>query len=256
MVVEYAERLGLTDQDGRPLLPWTSPEDAYEEFKQLTNGRPCDYTEITYERLRGGSGIQWGGERLYTDHVFNTAADYCESYGHDLISGAENEPDEYRAHDPRGRAVLKSAEYVPSPEQPDDEYPFVLNTGRSVYHWHTRTKTARAPELERAAPEVWVELAPEDAAELELTDGDVVRVESARGWIEAPVRLKDSTRGVVFVPFHYGYWDDEGKTAANELTITRWDPVSKQPIYKTAAVRIEKVREATPRENRGAKVTA
>jgi predicted molibdopterin-dependent oxidoreductase YjgC len=60
----------------------------------------------------------------------------------------------------------------------------------------------------------------------------------------------------VFVPFHYGYWDDEGKTAANELTITRWDPVSKQPIYKTAAVRIEKVREATPRENRGAKVTA
>jgi anaerobic selenocysteine-containing dehydrogenase len=256
MVVEYAERLGLTDQDGRPLLPWTSPEDAYEEFKQLTNGRPCDYTEITYERLRGGSGIQWGGERLYTDHVFNTAADYCESYGHDLISGAENEPDEYRAHDPRGRAVLKSAEYVPSPEQPDDEYPFVLNTGRSVYHWHTRTKTARAPELERAAPEVWVELAPEDAAELELTDGDVVRVESARGWIEAPVRLKDSTRGVVFVPFHYGYWDDDGKTAANELTITRWDPVSKQPIYKTAAVRIEKVREATPRENRGAKVTA
>jgi anaerobic selenocysteine-containing dehydrogenase len=211
---------------------------------------------MTYEQLRGSRGIQWpcnaenpeGRERLYTDHRFPTHAGYCESYGHDLISGAENEPDEYSAHDPRGRAVLKAAEYVPSPELPSEDYPFLLNTGRTVYHWHTRTKTARAPELESAAPEPWVELAPEDAERLEVVDGDLVAVESTRGRIEAPARLTGIREGVVFVPFHYGYWDEpEGSEpngrarAANELTITRWDPVSKQPIYKTAAVRVKKV---------------
>jgi ferredoxin-nitrate reductase len=256
MLVEYAERLGLKDKDGSPLLAWPSPEQAYQEFAAVTRGRPCDYSEITYEQLRGGSGVQWGGERLYTDHVFNTAADYCESYGHDLISGAANEADEYAAHDPKGRAILKAAEYIPSPEQPSDEYPFLLNTGRSVYHWHTRTKTARAPELERAAPDVWVELSAADAAELEVADGDIVRVESARGWIEGPARIAPIKDGVVFIPFHYGYWDDDSQTAANELTITRWDPVSKQPIYKTAAVRVEKVREAAGARDPSAEVTA
>jgi anaerobic selenocysteine-containing dehydrogenase len=254
--VEYAERLGLADKDGRPLLAWATPEAAYEEYAAVTRGRPCDYSEIPYDRLRGGSGVQWGGERLYADHHFNTAADYCESYGHDLISGAENEADEYRAHDPDGRAILKAAEYVPSPEQPSDEYPFLLNTGRSVYHWHTRTKTARAPELDAAAPEVWIELSRADAEMLGVSDGDVVRVESARGWMEGPARIGGIKNGVVFIPFHYGYWDDDARTAANELTITRWDPVSKQPIYKTAAVRVEKVREATSAPSPGAAVTA
>lgn len=243
MVVDYARRLGLTDRDGAPLLPWSSPEQAFEEFKALTSGRPCDYSGMTYDQLRGGSGIQWpcnaqfpdGCERLYADHRFNTDPGYCESFGHDLISGAENEADEYRSHDPHGRAFLKAAEYVPSPELPSDDYPFLLDTGRTVYHWHTRTKTARTPELQEAAPHVWVELAPADAEPLGIGDGDVVRVESPRGRMEGPARLTGIKEGVVFVPFHYG---DE---AANELTITRWDPVSKQPIYKTSAVRVEKV---------------
>jgi ferredoxin-nitrate reductase len=248
MFVDYAQRMGFADKDGTPLLGFAGPEEAYEEFRRVTAGRPCDYTPITYAKLRGSGGIQWGGERLYTDHEFPSRADYCESYGHDLVSGAENEPDEYRAHDPGGRAFLKGAEYVPSPEQPSDEYPLVLNTGRTVYHWHTRTKTARAPELEGAAPEPWVELAPEDAERLGIADGDLVAVVTPRGRVEAPARLTGIREGVVFVPFHYGYWDEpEGSEpngrprAANELTITRWDPVSKQPIFKTAAARVEKV---------------
>jgi anaerobic selenocysteine-containing dehydrogenase len=131
---------------------------------------------------------------------------------------------------------------------PSDEYPLLLNTGRTVYQWHTRTKTGRAPELQEAAPEAWVELAPEDAERLGVADGDLVAVESARGRVEVPARLTGIREGVVFIPFHYGYWDEpegsepDGRArAANELTITRWDPVSKQPIYKTAAVRVEKV---------------
>jgi ferredoxin-nitrate reductase len=110
------------------------------------------------------------------------------------------------------------------------------------------THKDRAPELQQAAPEAWVELAPTDAEQLGISDGDLVAVESARGKIEAPARLTGIREGVVFVPFHYGYWDEpEGSEpngrahAANELTITRWDPVSKQPISKTAAVRVAKL---------------
>jgi ferredoxin-nitrate reductase len=256
MFVDYAQRMGFADRDGAPLIQFSTPEDAFEEFGRISAGRPCDYSGLTYEKLRGGNGIQWpcnaefpdGCERLYTSHEFPTPAEYCESYGHDLISGAENEPDEYRAHDPNGRAFLKAADYVPSPELPSDEYPFLLNTGRTVYQWHTRTKTARTPELDRAAPEPWVELAPEDAERLQVADGDLVAVVTPRGRVEAPARLTGIREGVVFIPFHYGYWDEpEGSEpngrprAANELTITRWDPVSKQPIYKTAAARVEKV---------------
>jgi anaerobic selenocysteine-containing dehydrogenase len=256
MFLDYARRMGFVDKDGAPLLAFATPEEAFDEFKRVSAGRPCDYSGLSYAKLRGSGGIQWpcnaefpeGCERLYTDHEFPTGAEYCESYGHDLVSGAENEPDEYAAHDPRGRAFLKGAEYVPSPELPSEKYPFLLDNGRTVYQWHTRTKTARAPELQQAAPDPWVELAPGDAEGLGIADGDIVAIESARGKIEAPARLTGIREGVVFIPFHYGYWDEpEGgepngrARAANELTITRWDPVSKQPIYKTAAVRVEKV---------------
>jgi anaerobic selenocysteine-containing dehydrogenase len=121
----------------------------------------------------------------------------------------------------------------------------LLNTGRTVYHWHTRTKSARAPELQQSAPEPWAEIAPADAHELGIEDGDVVAVESPRGRIELPAKLTGIREGAVFIPFHYGYWDqstdNDHPRAANELTITRWDPVSKQPIYKTAAVRLERI---------------
>src|SRR5205085_7804114 len=194
LLVEYAQRMDLSDKDGAPLLPWSSPQGAFEEFKRISAGRTCDYSGLSYEKLRGGSGIQWpckeelpdGCERLYANHEFPTDADYCEAYVHDLISGAKNEPDEYQGHDPKGRAFLKAAEYLPSPEQPSDDYPFLLNTGRTVYHWHTRTKTGRTPELQQAAPEAWVELAPTDAERLGISDGDLVSVESARAKIASP----------------------------------------------------------------------
>jgi ferredoxin-nitrate reductase len=115
---------------------------------------------------------------------------------------------------------------------PDDDYPLQLSTGRSLYHFHTRTKTGRAPELQRAAPDAWAELAAADAADLGVADGDQVRVESRRGAIVVTARVTGITPGTVFVPFHYA------PRAANELTLTAWDPVSKQPLFKTAAVRV------------------
>ena len=114
------------------------------------------------------------------------------------------------------------------------------------------TRTARAPELNAAAPEVWVELAAADAERLGVSAGDRVSVESARGRIEGPVRITDIRPGSVFVPFHYGYWDDAEAgpngappRAANEMTITAWDPVSKQPLFKLGAVRVSPAKRET-----------
>lgn len=190
-----------------------------------------------------------GTERLYTDGLFNTDPDYCESYGHDLATGAAFDETSYRAKEPKGRAFLHADAYRPAPEQTSDEYPLLLTTGRTVYHFHTRTKTARAPQLDAAAPDVWVELSAADAAAGEIHEGDLVRIASPRGAIEAPVRVSGIRPGVVFVPFHYGSWDHDDApgpqrgakvrcTAANELTETVWDPVSKQPLFKVAAVNV------------------
>jgi anaerobic selenocysteine-containing dehydrogenase len=242
--LDYARRMDFRDRDGEPLIKWSGPEDAFEAWKECARGRPCDYGDISYDALRGGSGIQWGGERLYTGGVFNTDPDFCEDYGHDLSTGADVGEEAFRARDPRGRAFLRAASNQPPPEAPDDDWPFVLTTGRSVFHFHTRTKTGRAPELQAAAPEPWVELHPDDAASVGVGDGDRVRVISRRGEIEVPARIGGVRRGTVFVPFHYGYWDADDEApprAANELTMTAWDPVSKQPQFKLAAVRLEKV---------------
>ena len=135
--LDYSHRMGFTTNDGRPLLEWQSPEDAYRAWQECTRGRPCDYTGISYERLRGGSGIQWpchendhdGTERLYADGNFATATDYCETYGHDMLTGAEVEKQEYQALNPSGRAILRAAEYVPQHEPPDQEYPLQYTTG-------------------------------------------------------------------------------------------------------------------------------
>jgi ferredoxin-nitrate reductase len=250
--LDYARRMGFRDRDGEPLIRWSEPEAAFEQWKRCSRGRPCDYSAMTYDKLRGPSGIQWpctdeapeGTERLYTDGVFNTDPDYAETYGHDLRTGAANTEEDARAKEPDGRAYLHAVGHESPPEAPDDKFPLRLTTGRTVYHFHTRTKTARAPELDAAAPEVWAELSAPDAEELGIADGDMVRIESARGAIEAPARVNGIRKGVVFVPFHYGYWDTdstEHARAANELTITAWDPVSKQPLFKLAAVSVRKV---------------
>ncbi|MFC9553981.1 molybdopterin oxidoreductase family protein [Rhodococcus sp. NPDC056960] len=250
--LDFARRMDFRDKDGNPLPAWNDAESAFEAWKKCSTGRPCDYSGISYDNLRGDSGIQWpcnadhpgGVERLYIDGHFFSAPDYCESYGKDLVTGAPLEPTEYRALNPDAKAIIKAAEYLPPHEVPDDEYPFSLITGRTLYHFHTRTKTARAPQLNAAAPQVWVEISASDAQVYGVEEGDVVAISSPRGTLHAQARVTGIRCGVLFVPFHYGYWDagnPQLDRAANELTVTDWDPASKQPIFKTAAAAVARV---------------
>jgi anaerobic selenocysteine-containing dehydrogenase len=249
--LDYSRRMNFLDKDGEPLIKWTTSEGAFEAFKAATAGRPCDYTGITYAKLKGGSGIQWpcnaqfpdGKERLYENGEFNTDPDYCERWGHDVRTGAEYSEDEYRAMVHPGKAWIKSAHYEPPSEEPSSAYPFWLSTGRIVHHFHTRTKTGRSKELCAAAPESFVQLSAEDASKLGVREGDILEVESKRGKAQGPARIGDILPGHVFVPFHFGYWDDNGeRRAANELTLSSWDPISKQPHFKYAAVKVRKVK--------------
>ncbi|MDF2434820.1 MAG: hypothetical protein JWP44_4451 [Mucilaginibacter sp.] len=230
--LDYAKRMGFKDMDGNDLIPYKTPEEVFEAWKKMSAGRPCDYTGLSYDRLTGGSGIQWpcneqnphGTERLYADGVFFTDVEYCESFGHDLETGAPYTKAEYEHLNPAGRAILKACHYSPPMEEPDSDFPLRLSTGRNVYHFHTRTKTGRTP-LQKSCPEPEVRISEHDAAKAGVSDGEMVVVRSKRGAVEMKCRVGRMVGpGHVFIPFHFGYWDstDGRARAANELTIGKW----------------------------------
>ena len=135
-----------------------------------------------------------------------------------------------------GRGRFSPAEVIPEKELPNEEYPFVLNTGRTLVHWHTGTMTRRAKALDAITPNAYCELHPGDLKQLGIEDGATVRLTSRRGRIELPVRgTRDVSRGSVFVPFHFR------EAAANLLTSDELDPDGKIPGFKFSAVRVEKV---------------
>lgn len=189
---------------------WKEPKDAFEEWRKISKDRLCDYSEISYERLAVEGGIQWGGSRLYTDGQYQTQD---------------------------GKAKLWAIECKDMPELPNKEFPFVLNTGRTVEHWHTRTKTGRIEVLEKMSPEAWVEINPADARKLKLKQHEGVRVVSQRGSIEKiAARITAIVPpGHLFIPFHYI------EACANNLTVSEFDPISREPNYKQSAVRVEKI---------------
>jgi assimilatory nitrate reductase catalytic subunit len=124
------------------------------------------------------------------------------------------------------------------PEPPNAAFPFVLNTGRTVEHWHTRTKTGRVPILERLSPNAWLEMNPRDGRALQLKPAQRVNVVSRRGTIHnIELRLTETiAAGQVFMPFH---WVEAN---ANQATQSSFDPISREPNYKQCAVRVEVAR--------------
>lgn len=227
--LDFGRRMDFRDKDGNDLLQFTTPEGVFSAWKRMSKDRPCDYSGLSYEKLTAGPGIQWpcndmypyGKERLFDDGIFFTDIDYCESYGHDLETGAPLSKEKYQSKNPAGRAILKSANYFPDPEEPNENYPIRLSTGRNVYHFHTRTKTGRSKLLQEACPEPNIRISTEDAAKLNVQAGEEVVVRSRRGSVEMPVLVGDIAPGQAFIPFHFGYFDStDGKArAANELTI-------------------------------------
>lgn len=135
----------------------------------------------------------------------------------------------------RGLGLFHAIDYRPPAEEPDGEFPYWFTTGRAFMHYHTGTMTRRSPHLEGEMPECFLELHPDDALNLEVLDGDVIRVSSRRGSILSRVQVTERIgKGVVFMPFHFA------ENAANVLTNTALDPIAKIPEYKVCAVRVEK----------------
>jgi len=135
----------------------------------------------------------------------------------------------------RGRGRFRPVEYQPPPEEPDAEYPFLLTTGRTYFHWHTGTMTRRTHLLDREERGPFVELHPEDAAALGIADRQTVVIATRRGEIAAQARLTGKVApGLLFVPFHFA----EG--AANALTLNALDPEAMIPVYKVCAARLRR----------------
>ncbi|KPA13722.1 formate dehydrogenase subunit alpha, partial [Candidatus Magnetomorum sp. HK-1] len=134
----------------------------------------------------------------------------------------------------RGKGLFHSIDYIPPDEQTDDEYPVYLTTGRVLYHYHTGTMTMKSDDINICSPECFVEISPQSAKANDISEGQMVKVSSRRGEITAKAHLSTAMpAGTVFIPFHFG------QAAANKLTNSALDPVSKIPEYKVCAVRLE-----------------
>jgi ferredoxin-nitrate reductase len=208
---------------------YRSSEEIFAEFVKLTENTFCDCSGIGYERLKSEGPLQWpcpkphhsGTERLYKEARFPTSD---------------------------GKANLIPVEHAEPFEVPDRDYPLWLTTGRSKYHWHTMTRTAKNEALRNSAPDPILEIHRADARPLGIQDADFVEVFSRRGKVMVQARVTEEiARGTCFLPFHWGR-DSGFFKAANNLTVTARDPVSRQPELKACAVRVRKVLDF-PRED-------
>ena len=249
--IDVAERLELKDKDGGALVAFTAPGDAFNEWRKVSKGRPCDYSGMTYELILQNGAVRWpcndahphGTERLYEDLVFWTGIDECESYGANFLTGNKHTRAEYEHIDPKGKAFLKPAQHRRQPNPTTPAFPYLLITGRVVYHFHTRTKTGRSTALNSRAPQAYVEIHPRDAQALVISTGDKVEITSVHGRWEGPAMVVDTVRpGEVFVPFHYGH----GAQSANQHTWYARDVVSFQPQLKSSPVMVRRLSFAQP----------
>jgi formate dehydrogenase major subunit len=205
IIQAISNRIGLE-------MDYESPRAIFDELVSVTH----NYTGLTYDNL-GATG------KLYPnpdpEHSDGTVVLFTENFGTD-----------------DGKAHLVPAEWLPAKELPSDEYPFVLNTGRLLEHWHTGSMTRRSYALDAIQPEAHCYLNPRDAALMGVVEGDYVRITSRRGSIDLRARVSHrDTPGTCFVPFHFR------EAAANLLTIDEIDPFGKIPEFKFCAVRIERI---------------
>ena len=195
---------------------WSKPLDAFNEMKEVSKGQLCDYSGITYELLEKEGGIQWpcnterplGTKRLYSPDIA------------------------FRTKDEKAKLIC--ADWFPMAEPISKDFPAILNTGRTVEQWHTRTKTRSIDILNDLAPESWIDINPSDAGKLQVKSGDRMAISSVRGRVEdVMVRVTQSVRpGSIFVPFHYN------TELVNTLTNDSFCPKSGEPNYKQTAIQL------------------
>ncbi|MFE4582580.1 molybdopterin oxidoreductase family protein [Streptomyces chartreusis] len=243
---ELAARLGgeRALEKGFP----TDAEEVFEELRRASAGGPADYSGITYRRLAEENGVFWP-----CPAATGAADDAGDSEDASLDAGPDDPAQDHDADaaphpgtprlfldrfaTPDGRARFAPVSHRASAEEPDDEYPVLLTTGRVVAQYQSGAQTRRVDELNTAAPGPFVELHPRLAARLGAADGDPLAVISRRGRAVAPARITTAIRpDTVFMPFH---WPGEGR--ANTLTNPALDPTSRMPEFKTCAVRVEPV---------------
>ncbi|MHB1083392.1 MAG: nitrate reductase [Thiobacillus sp.] len=221
-VVEFAWKLGdQLGRDGKRLFPYTCPEDVFNEHRESTRGRDLDITGLSYAMLDAGpqqwplpEGATTGKPRLYEDGVFATS---------------------------QGRAHFYNAPYRPTAEPIDARYPLHLNTGRLRDQWHGMSRTGLVSRLYAHVEEPLLSMNSQDMERRQLHEGDLVRVKSRRGSLVVKVQASEELRGgQVFIPMHWGGRFMAGM-GVNALTLDAFDPVSKQPELKHAAVQVEKV---------------
>lgn len=215
-----------------------SAEDVFEEIKRAWNPKTgYDLRGVTYERLRE-TPVQWPASD--PDGPDRNPIRYMAGSGSDdgLGEGPGEGPVFPTAS---GRAVFFARPHIPPAEMPDDDYPFVLNTGRLPHQWHTLTKTGKVGRLNKLNPAPFVEVHPQDAARLGIAEGDAVEVASRRGRAVLPAVVTDRVRpGCCFAPFH---WNDlfGEYLSVNAVTSDAVDPISFQPEFKVCAVELTRV---------------
>jgi len=216
-------------EQGRKIPFPESPAGVFEEMRELSKGRMLDCSGMTHDRIERQRGIQWpcpegaetGALRLYADGVFQH---------------------------PDGKAKLIALPFVDNNERPDGDYPFWLNSGRVVEHFHTRTRTGKIGNVNKFSPTPYMEMNPDAAERLGIEHMTYARLVSRRGDAVVLVQLTQRVPpNMVFIPFHF-------HECVNRLTLGLLDPYSRQPAFKQCAVRIE--RAPNQREAAAANVAA
>ena len=203
IITELSRKLGYN-------MDYSGPEEIFNEIGMVWPA----VAGITYTRLEKG-GIQWPCPT--TDHP--------------------GTPYLFKGGFPRGKGAFTVVKYKPSCEEPDEEYPYILTTGRILFQYHAGSMTRRVKAIEEVAGEPFIEIAPEDAQALNIKDGQMVRVSSRRGSVSLKAKItKRPKKGTVFIPFHFR------EAAANVLTNSlALDPLCKIPELKVSTVRIERI---------------
>jgi nitrate reductase NapA len=224
MFIEVAKRMGYGD-----LFPYSKEnhvEEIYNEYRQFHEGKKHGMAPL--EVLKKESGAIWPYvDGKSTQWRFNAKYDPACTNGEEFHFYGK----------PDGKAVIWQRPYEPAPEMPDNEYPFWLNTGRVIEHWHTGSMTRRIPVLHQGMPNAYLEFHPDDAKALGIRNGEKVKVSSRRGSCIMPASINERglpTKGQVFAPFF-----DENMLI-NDVTLDAFCPISKEPDYKKCAVKVEK----------------